>query len=642
MTRMSSLVVLSLGLCFATPARAEVPAAIPAATTEQVQQTVDRAIKYMRSESAAWLNTRKCAACHHVPMPLWALSEAKRQGYAIDEKFMADTTESLLGSRDKLLTSKIFPNPADPPDPRPQGRGLNMGLPFLAVAARSLPSLTDGQKQSLKLIAEEIVKKQQSDGSWEFFATLRRPPINESQTTDAAWIIMALEGETGPDAPEAQRGALSKAIAWLDSAKRSDIHQDKALKVLMGARAGKPREMMQTTIDDLLALQRADGGWSQTVPELKSDAFATGQTLYVLSLAGYTAERPEIKRGIDFLVATQVPDGSWPMISRSTPDGSPGSSKLLTPITCAASSWATLGLARLAPKVASKSIAERNAMKIPTKIAGAYSGGELVELRVRDRIAYLVKPTGNVDPQKRWLWDFPFWLAINDGFGNVAHRYYVEKALAAGFHIAGVDVGPSCGSLAAADVCQEFYEQLVTKHGLHQRARLLAHSHGGLIAYGWAFRHPTCVDRIAGMGPATDFRTYPGLPHVVTGPTKGLDYGLSLEEIDRRASDFNPIENLAPLAKAGAKILHLHGDPDTLVPTIANSIELGRRYRELGGEAEIVLLKNLGAGRANSRGHDGPELYESALLLKFLLADASGSATTGRFPRRSPLVLKVP
>ena len=291
MARISSFVVLSLGLCFATPARAEVPAAIPAAippaTTEQVQQTVDRAIGYLQTESAAWLNTRKCAACHHVPMPLWALSEAERQGYAIDKKFVADTTESLLGSRDKLMASKIFPNPADPPDPRPQGRGLNMGLPFLAVAARSLPSLEEGQKQSLKLIAEEIVKKQQPDGSWEFFATLRRPPINESQTTDAAWIIMALEGETGPDAPESQRAALSKAIAWLDAAKPSDIHQDKVLKVLLGARSGKPRETMQTTIDELLALQRADGGWSQTVPELKSDAFATGQTLYVLSLAGY-------------------------------------------------------------------------------------------------------------------------------------------------------------------------------------------------------------------------------------------------------------------------------------------------------------------------------------------------------------------
>ena len=40
----------------------------------------------------------------------------------------------------------------------------------------------------------------------------------------------------------------------------------------------------------------------------------------------------------------------WPMISRSTPNGEPGSSKLLTPVNCAASSWATLGVTRLVPK----------------------------------------------------------------------------------------------------------------------------------------------------------------------------------------------------------------------------------------------------------------------------------------------------
>src|SRR5271165_1433938 len=372
MARTSSLALFFLGLCLSLPALADEPTSIPRATTQQVQQTVERAIGYLQTESSAWLRTRKCAACHHVPMTLWALSEAERQGYAIDKKFVADTTDSLLGSRDKLMASKIFPDPADPPDPRPQGRGLNMGLPFLAVAAQSLPALEEGQKQSLRLIAEEIVKKQQPDGSWQFFATLRRPPINESQTTDAAWIIIALQGQTGPDAPKSQREALAKAVAWLDAAKGSDLHQDKVLKVLLGVRSGKPRKAQQTTIDELLALQRADGGWSQTVPELKSDAFATGQTLYVLALAGFSAERPEIKRGIDFLVATQKPDGSWPMISRSTPDGSPGSSKLLTPITCAAGSWATLGLARLVPKAN----AARDAQKVPKKISGAYQGGE--------------------------------------------------------------------------------------------------------------------------------------------------------------------------------------------------------------------------------------------------------------------------
>jgi hypothetical protein len=198
----------------------------------------------------------------------------------------------------------------------------------------------------LDLITDEIVKKQQADGSWEFFSGLKRPPVNESQATDAAWIVMALQANAGPDARKSRREALSKAVAWLDKAERSETHQDKSLNAILGARSGKSCEVMRTTIDELLALQRADGGWSQTVPEWKSDAFATGQALYALSLAGLTAERPEIERGIAFLIATQKPDGSWPMISRSPPGGA----KLLTPITCAATSWATLGLVRLVPK----------------------------------------------------------------------------------------------------------------------------------------------------------------------------------------------------------------------------------------------------------------------------------------------------
>src|SRR3990170_3549914 len=44
---------------------------------------------------------------------------------------------------------------------------------------------------------------------------------------------------------------------------------------------------------------------------------------------------------------------------------------------------------------------------IPTKIVATYHGGDLVELRVRDRKAYLVRPTGRVDPQKRWIWFAP-------------------------------------------------------------------------------------------------------------------------------------------------------------------------------------------------------------------------------------------
>src|SRR5262245_45192508 len=278
--------------------------------------------------------------------------------------------------------------------------------------------------------------------------------------------------------------------------------------------------------------------------------------------------------------------------------------------------FAVLGLGSPAqanePKPAdSQADAERAAKMVPTKIAGTYRGGELVELRVGERMAYLVRPTRTVDPQKRWLWEFPFWLGINDGFGNLQHRNYMEQALAAGFHLAGLDVGPSCGSPAAAKVSQAFHERLVADYGLNKRARIMGQSHGGLIAYGWAFRNPTCVERIAGICPATDFRSWPMLPNVVNFPVKGLDYGLTLEELTRRASEFNPIDNLPPLAKAGVKILHIHGDKDDLVPMSANSTALADRYRELGGSAEIVVLEGLG--------HGGKVLYESEPLIRFLL-----------------------
>ncbi|HXY36367.1 MAG TPA: alpha/beta fold hydrolase [Planctomycetaceae bacterium] len=272
-----------------------------------------------------------------------------------------------------------------------------------------------------------------------------------------------------------------------------------------------------------------------------------------------------------------------------------------------------VGPACAGSKAESAAHAEYVRKMIPTKIAGMYQSGKLHELRVRGRMAYLVEPTGKVDPHKRWVWTFPFWLAIEDGHGRLQHRFYVEKLLAAGFHVAGIDVGTSCGSPSAAEVCHEFYQQLVDRHGLNRRARLIGQSNGGLIAYAWAFRHPECVDRIAGICPATDFRTWPLLPNVVAFPQRGLDYGLTLEQLSKRALEFNPIDNLRPLAAADVKILHVHGDQDELVPLPANSLELATRYKKFGGSAQIVVLKGLG--------HGGTPLYESEPLLTFLLAE---------------------
>ncbi len=250
---------------------------------------------------------------------------------------------------------------------------------------------------------------------------------------------------------------------------------------------------------------------------------------------------------------------------------------------------------------------------IPDKVEGTYRNGELVKLTTGGRNAYIVKPTGKVDPHRRWIWIFPFWLGINDGHGALHHRVYVERFLAAGFHIAGVDVGTSCGSPSAARLCQEFYNRLTSEFRLNHKVRLVGQSNGGLIAYAWAFRHPDCVDRIFGICPVTDFRTWPTLPVVITAPSPGLGYDLSLEELTRRIGEFNPIDNLAPLAKARVKILHIHGDQDKLVPLEPNSAVLIARYKAAGGAAELITLKGLG--------HGGNDFYRSPQGIQFLLGD---------------------
>jgi len=355
MARALLLAASALAVLLSQLSAADELPANPAITSEQVQQSVDKAIGYLQTESAAWLNTRKCAACHHVPLPMWALSEAQQHGYSIDAKYLTETMENALGSQEKMIAARLISGPNDPPDTRPLAQGVKTGTVFMAAAAGALPSLSDGQKESLKIIADDIVSKQREDGSWEFF--LSRPPVNENETTDGVWIVLALEAAAGEGENDPYRAALAKAKTWLSTTNLPDNLQDKVFKLLLAARAGQSRAAMQGMIDELFSLQRDDGGWAQK-PDMPSDAHATGETLYAMALAGLTAEEPPIKRAIERLVTTQQADGSWPMTSRSSPDGKPGgSSKLLTPITCAASSWATLALVNLVPRASPPPVA---------------------------------------------------------------------------------------------------------------------------------------------------------------------------------------------------------------------------------------------------------------------------------------------
>ena len=125
---------------------------------------------------------------------------------------------------------------------------------------------------------------------------------------------------------------------------------------------------------------------------------------------------------------------------------------------------------------------------------------------------------------------------------------------------------------------------------------------------------PTASNASAEFAPPPISALGRALPNVIAFPDKGLGYGITAEQLAAHMSQFNPIDNLAPLAANGVKILHVHGGKDELVPTDANSFELARRYKQLGGSARIVVIPGLG--------HGGTPLYESKPLIEFL-ADKS-------------------
>ena len=71
-------------------------------------------------------------------------------------------------------------------------------------------------------------------------------------------------------------------------------------------------------------------------------------------------------------------------------------------------------------------------------------------------------------------------------------------------------------------------------------------------------------------------------------------YGMTEMRLAAEHTEHNPIDRLAPLAKAKVPIFHIHGDRDNTVPLDKNSGELEKRYSKLGGKMKLVVVKGQG------------------------------------------------
>ena len=75
-------------------------------------------------------------------------------------------------------------------------------------------------------------------------------------------------------------------------------------------------------------------------------------------------------------------------------------------------------------------------------------------------------------------------------------------------------------------------------------------------------------------------------------------------------------ENPARPAAAGVPIFHVHGDKDATVPLEANAGELARRYRQLGGSVELLVIRG--------KGHQMiKEFIECQPLVDFVVREAA-------------------
>jgi ankyrin repeat protein len=310
-----------------------VPSPKPA---RSVRAAFERSIPLLQRTDSIFIQKAGCVSCHHNLLTAMTVSTARKNGLPVDEQIARNQVKAIRAYietwRERALQGVGIP-----------GDAATMSAILVGLADENFPpdAATDA-------FARFLQSQQWPDGRWRVFS--HRPPIESSEIPVTASSIKALQAY----APRVQRAkyemAVKRGADWLMNA-RPQTTQDRAYQLLGLEWAGvKPNNaFIRRTVRELLAEQRSDGGWAQ-LPTLASDAYATGQVLVALRQAGaLPATHPAFKRGIDFLMKTQLEDGSWYVKSRAIPlqpffeSGFPHGPDQW--ISAAATNWATMALA---------------------------------------------------------------------------------------------------------------------------------------------------------------------------------------------------------------------------------------------------------------------------------------------------------
>jgi len=295
---------------------------------------IERSLPGLQHTDAAFLSKAGCVSCHSNSLTAMAIAAARKSKLPVNEQIAQNQLRKIAtfldSNRERALQGLGVPGAID-----------TAGYTLLGLVAENYPAdaTTDAWARYLK-------NSQETDGRWRIRAL--RPPIESSDFEATAAALRAIQIYGPKSVRDQYDKSVQLAARWLELA-RPQTTEDEAFRILGLQWAGGRRETIQKAAADLLTSQRADGGWGQ-LSTLASDAYATGQALVALNASGtWEPSSPVYKKGIAFLMNSQLGDGSWYVRTRTTPAQRYFDSEFPHEgdqfISAAATNWAVMALA---------------------------------------------------------------------------------------------------------------------------------------------------------------------------------------------------------------------------------------------------------------------------------------------------------
>lgn len=328
-----TVLVLTLLLLLASPGSTRAADPSSSIPREKIVSAVESGLRVIQKGAANYPNNRECFSCHHQTLPMQAMVVARRAKIAIDEKIFGDAAEFSHASFESRLKELRAGDGIG-------GKAFTVGtgLWALDLAGRKPDETTSA-------MVTYLLKNQQPDGHFELHSI--RPPMEESRVTTAVLAAYFAQKYATEDQREAITATVSKAREWLSQTKLIS-QEDHAFRLWGLKLLHEDAAEVAKLRDAVLARQHPDGGWGQT-GDMASDAYATGQTLFVLREVGFAPTSAPYQRGLKFLIDSQHADGSWLVETRAKPvqkffdNGDPHGKHQF--ISIAATSWAVSALA---------------------------------------------------------------------------------------------------------------------------------------------------------------------------------------------------------------------------------------------------------------------------------------------------------